>query len=109
MKSTFFTFSLFVVVSLLFSCSKKTAPVSSAPQPTTEKQSVAAAPAFTANATEGMKIYQGSCGRCHDLKATTEYTTSEWRPIMNSMAKKAGLSDTQKAHVLEYVLNNAKK
>lgn len=93
---------------LMTACSKKTVPVSSAPQPTAEKSITQVAPAFKADPEEGMKVYQSSCGRCHDLKSTTEYTSAEWRPIMNSMAKKAGLTDAQKAHVLAYVIQNAK-
>lgn len=93
---------------MMTSCSKKTLPVSSAPQPTEEKSIVQAAPAFKADPEQGMKVYQNSCGSCHDLKNTTEYTSAEWRPIMNSMAKKAGLTDAQKAHVLAYVIQNAK-
>ena len=102
--------ALITITGCLFitACSKKTVPVSSSPQPVNEKPVAQSAPAFKADPEEGMKVYQSSCGRCHDLKATTEYTSSEWRPIMNSMAKKAGLTDAQKAHVLAYVIQNAK-
>lgn len=93
---------------LMTACSKKTVPVSSTPQPTENKTTVQAAPAFKADPEEGMKVYQSSCGRCHDLKNTAEYTSEEWRPIMNSMAKKARLTDSQKAQVLAYVTQNAK-
>jgi cytochrome c5 len=104
------SFFLITLTGCLFitACSKKTVPVSASPQPIDEKPEVSTAPAFKADPLEGMNVYQSSCGRCHELKATTEYTSSEWHPIMNSMAKKARLTDAQKAHVLAYVTQNAK-
>lgn len=103
-----FSFITLSCLLLMTACSKKMVPVSSSPQPTEEKSTAQAAPAFKADPEEGMKVYQSSCGRCHDLKNTTEYTSLEWGPIMNSMAKKARLTDAQKAHVLAYVTQNAK-
>lgn len=58
---------------------------------------------------EGQKIYNASCGRCHELHSPGEYTETEWQPIMRSMARKAKLGDNEKEMVLAYVNANAKK
>jgi len=42
------------------------------------------------------------------LKAPANYTSNQWRPIMNDMAGKAKLTTDEKANVLAYVINNAK-
>ena len=57
---------------------------------------------------EGEKIFTTKCGRCHSLKAPANYTSNQWRPIMNDMAGKAKLTTDEKANVLAYVINNAK-
>jgi len=57
---------------------------------------------------EGEKLYQSSCGKCHDLKDPSEYTASEWKPIMERMAPKARLTMEQKIDVMTYVTSKAK-
>jgi cytochrome c5 len=57
---------------------------------------------------EGEKLYQSSCGKCHDLKDPSKYTASEWKPIMESMAPKARLTMEQKIDVMTYVTSKAK-
>lgn len=57
----------------------------------------------------GQETYNAKCGRCHGLKVTTDYTSDRWISIMQVMAPKARLDDTEKANVLAYVQANAKK
>lgn len=57
----------------------------------------------------GQTTYNGKCGRCHGLKVTTDYTADRWVSIMQVMATKARLDDTEKSNVLAYVKANAKK
>lgn len=57
----------------------------------------------------GQATYTTKCGRCHGLKTTTDYTAERWVGIMQSMAPKARLDETEKANVLAYVQANAKK
>jgi hypothetical protein len=57
----------------------------------------------------GMGIYNAKCGRCHGLKVVSDYTSDRWVSIMQVMARKANLSDTEKEQVLAYVQANAKK
>lgn len=57
----------------------------------------------------GQATYNAKCGRCHGLKVTSDYTSDRWISIMQVMAPKARLDDTEKANVLAYVQANAKK
>jgi mono/diheme cytochrome c family protein len=65
----------------------------------------------TANdaAVAGQATYNAKCGRCHGLKVVQDYTADRWVSIMQVMAPKAALSETEKANVLEYVKANAKR
>jgi mono/diheme cytochrome c family protein len=57
----------------------------------------------------GQSIFNAKCGRCHGLKIPSEYTDIRWVQIMQVMAMKANLNETEKANVLTYVRANAKK
>ena len=57
----------------------------------------------------GQAIHNAKCGRCHGLKVVSDYTADRWVSIMQVMAPKAHLDDTEKANVLAYVKANAKK
>lgn len=57
----------------------------------------------------GQKTFNAKCGRCHGLKVPSEYTDVRWVQIMQVMATKANLDETEKANVLAYVRANAKK
>ena len=57
----------------------------------------------------GQSTYNAKCGKCHGLKVTTDFTADRWVSIMQVMAPKAHLDDTEKENVLAYVKANAKK
>lgn len=57
----------------------------------------------------GQSTYNAKCGKCHGLKVTSDYTAERWISIMQVMAQKARLDDTEKENVLSYVKANAKK
>jgi len=57
----------------------------------------------------GQATYNAKCGKCHGLKVTTDYTAERWISVMQVMAPKARLDDTEKENVLAYVKANAKK
>lgn len=85
------------------------APVAKLPDEKTGSKTPAT-PAGTASpAVAGQSIYNAKCGRCHGLKVTTDYTADRWASIMQVMATKAQLNDTEKENVLAYVRANAKK
>jgi mono/diheme cytochrome c family protein len=79
---------------------------------TTAKTPVADATKPAAAATPemlGQTTFNAKCGRCHGLKPTSDYTADRWASIMQVMAMKAQLNDTEKSNVLAYVRANAKK
>jgi hypothetical protein len=89
------------LVMMVWGCSHKTTPPQS---------SATMAPAVVAgDASVGKTIYTAKCGRCHGLKDPANYTSTEWVPILNTMAAKAKLDDTEKANVNAYVQANAKQ
>lgn len=57
----------------------------------------------------GRAIYEVKCTKCHQKKNMGNWTQEEWKPILNSMTKKAKLNDLQIAQVTQYVNANAKK
>lgn len=96
------------VLIALWSCSHKTAPVKTDTSTTT---STTTTPIVTTSgdAVAGKSTYVANCGRCHGLKDPGEFTAAQWVPIVNSMAPKARLTDTEKGNVLAYVQANAKQ
>ena len=54
--------------------------------------------------TEGHAIYTGACTNCHGAKNIYNLAEEEWQGIMDEMAPKAKLTDSQKDAVYKYVL-----
>jgi mono/diheme cytochrome c family protein len=54
--------------------------------------------------TNGYAIYTGVCTNCHDAMNIHSRTTEQWQNIIDDMAPKAKLTDTQKDAVYKYVL-----
>ena len=53
----------------------------------------------------GYQIYtQGACVKCHNAKDIYRYDEARWQPIMDNMAMRAKLSDSDKDAVWKYVL-----
>ena len=57
----------------------------------------------------GQLVFNAKCNKCHQYKPPSDYTDLRWVQIMQVMAIKANLSETDKANVLAYVRANAKK
>jgi PBP1b-binding outer membrane lipoprotein LpoB len=57
----------------------------------------------------GQATYNAKCGKCHGLKIASDYTVDRWISVMQIMAPKAKLDETEKENVLAYVKANAKK
>ena len=88
----------------LIACAPKTAEV------VKPLEKPAAKPSFpTTEIAEGSKLYQENCGKCHKLKAVTNYSTEEWQKIVPRMAKKAKIDATAESKVLAYVLWGAEQ
>jgi hypothetical protein len=56
----------------------------------------------------GQKVFESSCGRCHELKPPANYTQERWVKLVDWMAPKAKLTDKEKEQCLAYVQYNAK-
>jgi len=63
----------------------------------------------TASIPDGKTTFTAKCGRCHRLYSPSEFDAPMWQPIVTRMALKAHLNDTEKANVLAYVKDGAKK
>jgi len=61
-----------------------------------------------AAAIAGQATYNQKCNRCHGYKIPSDYTVDRWISVMQVMAMKANLTDTEKQNVLAYVEANAK-
>jgi hypothetical protein len=87
------------LIIFVISCSPKTAPTATMviPKPNSPE------------AIAGKEIFTAKCGKCHDLKNPSDYTPKEWIKLVDKMAPKANLDDTEKKNVLAYVQSNAKQ
>jgi mono/diheme cytochrome c family protein len=86
-----------------------TADVTPVAEPTAASAKPARAAGELSVEQKGQSTYNAKCGRCHGLKATTDYTVNRWVTVMQVMAVKANLNDEEKENVLAYVKANAKK
>ncbi|MDB6153472.1 MAG: hypothetical protein JWL90_1925 [Chthoniobacteraceae bacterium] len=55
------------------------------------------------NLEEGHRIYTSRCTECHDLEMLDSRSISGWQKMVASMARRAGMNETQQAHVIEYL------
>jgi trimethylamine-N-oxide reductase (cytochrome c) len=88
----------------IWSCSHKTTPSQATTTTTTVTTTTA-----TGDVAAGKDTYSAKCQQCHGLKDPGKFTTTQWAPILDNMARKANLDPTEKANVLAYVLANAKQ
>lgn len=117
------------VVAIAVACSTKKSSTTSTPAPSTPPPvaTVPAAPATVAtNPNEvseqllavaktkfenasleqlsaGHDLYFGKCTNCHGAKKISKFPTENWPSIIDDMARKARISDTEKQAVLQYV------
>jgi mono/diheme cytochrome c family protein len=56
----------------------------------------------------GKETFKAKCGRCHELKPAETYTAAKWVKIIDWMAPKAKLDESEKENVLAYVSFYAK-
>lgn len=52
---------------------------------------------------EGAVIWGNNCGRCHNVRATTERSDDEWTVIVMHMRARANLTSQQALAVLTYL------
>jgi mono/diheme cytochrome c family protein len=56
---------------------------------------------------EGKALYEERCANCHKLFSPTDFTQTEWAPILTRMQPNARLDDEQMLRVNEYVYSLA--
>jgi cytochrome c5 len=56
---------------------------------------------------EGKGLYEQRCGNCHKLFSPTNFSQTEWAPILIRMQPKARFDDEQMALVRDYVYSLA--
>lgn len=89
------------VISILFSCSKKTVMASNSSE--TKSTGEVAKTESNVEAAKGKIVYENSCGRCHELFPATKHNKEEWTKVLNRMAPKARIDETQKSQVYAYL------
>ncbi len=55
--------------------------------------------------TEGHSIYTGVCTNCHGAKNIYKIPEERWQPVIDNMAKKAKITDSQKDALTKYVFS----
>src|SRR5690349_9349188 len=107
------TITIAVMALAVLACHRKTVPATDSTANQPASGSTSATPKMDAAHAEmvaqGKTVYTSSCGRCHALKNTTDYTQQRWEGILKSMIPKAKLNETQAQQVTAYVMDNAKK
>ncbi|WP_347309663.1 molybdopterin-dependent oxidoreductase [Defluviimonas sp. SAOS-178_SWC] len=63
--------------------------------------------ALYADMTPGEKMFFERCTVCHAPREVTHYTQQQWKGITPSMFERAGLDESEKALVMEYLMENA--
>lgn len=58
---------------------------------------------MTAELTQGKVLFESKCGKCHDLPVPQNYSKEKWTPIMESMYKKARMTEADRDLVYNYV------
>ena len=56
----------------------------------------------------GEKLFYERCTLCHVPREPGDFTKSQWRGITQSMFPRAGLNDTERKLVLQFLEMNAK-
>ncbi|MDF2448839.1 MAG: hypothetical protein K0R26_1343 [Bacteroidota bacterium] len=54
---------------------------------------------------EGHAIYTGVCTKCHGAKSIYRISEDKWQPIIDDMAKKAKITDSQKDALTKFVFS----
>ena len=52
---------------------------------------------------EGKSMYEVNCAKCHKLYDKSDYSASEWKPIVLRMQKNTRISDEQREKIYAYL------
>jgi trimethylamine-N-oxide reductase cytochrome c-type subunit TorC len=57
----------------------------------------------------GEQLYAARCGSCHALHPANERTANQWPGTLQSMAKRAGMTNEEASFILKYLQMHAKR
>jgi mono/diheme cytochrome c family protein len=100
MKSGLISVFSVVLFFLIIGCSKSTTSSSSLYTPTSADVT---ATATLPDLQQGRTLYVNNCGRCHGLYSPDDYTPSQWKGIISTMAPNTGLSSSEILLVTKYL------
>ncbi len=63
---------------------------------------------ISAGIADGKAVFELKCHECHKQPIVSKYSKDEWPGIMNKMARKAHLNDTEKRNVVAFVVSAAR-
>lgn len=95
---------IFCISFVVFACSHKTTTTVTKTESTIKTES---ASVTHAQYEEGKTVYEAKCGNCHKLKNPERGNMTQWTKWIDSMAKRAKLTDDEKIQVSNYVSVNA--
>jgi mono/diheme cytochrome c family protein len=82
---------------------------STAPAAPAAGQATASAPAASqpasapSNVAAGARMWSDNCGRCHNYRAPSEFSRSQWAVVMRHMRVRASLTGEQERLILEFL------
>lgn len=101
---------LFLFLSLLPACQKKTVPVITERKAELPKKTqfiYPPKPTVPPDTLAGHKLFMARCNRCHGLPDTRQFTTAGWDNILPLMIPRASLNNEEALHIRAWVLANA--
>ncbi len=107
MKKTSVLFLAVGTIVLFSNCFKKAHPT--AQKTPAEEMDYAKTHYTDAQRTTGKGLYEKSCGQCHDLPLTGDYTIAQWDGILPKMFEKSKMGYDDAGLVKAYVIYNSKK
>lgn len=99
-------FAIIIMVLSVYGCAQKITSPSAPANEVKPPEGISAGSAKkmeSPQVAEGKTIYTTKCARCHGVKPVQDWTVHEWIPIMERMAPKARLDETEIANVTAYV------
>jgi len=94
-----FVLSVVIIVSIA-GCKKSNNDVSSLYTPTSADVT---STATLQDLQQGRTLYVNNCRSCHGLYSPDDYSSTQWKSIMNSMGRKTGMSASEILLATKYV------
>lgn len=93
--------------SIAFSCGSPKVVAMQPSDPTVPQMPSPPKEGSAAHIAQGKGLFETHCARCHKLYSPTDFTQTEWEPILKKMQPKARLDDQQIDLVREYIYSIA--